>query len=196
MPADAEQPSRATDGGRSTATNGADGDGSKAGGSATGTGPTVVTYVEMRSRPAPPRPAPVVIGEARRPNPALNRALYSMVGADYRWADRLSWTDEQWEAVVWAEGYQTWLGYVDGSPIGYVEIDARDPVEVEIAYFGLLPPFVGQGLGRPFLARAIEAAWADEATGRVWLHTCTDDHPRALPNYLAAGFVIYDEQVE
>jgi len=30
---------------------------------------------------------------------------------------------------------------------------------------------------------------------RVWLHTCTLDHPAALPNYQKAGFAIYKEEM-
>ena len=38
---------------------------------------------------------------------------------------------------------------------------------------------------------AVERAW-ELATDRVWVHTCTLDHPSALPNYRARGFRIYD----
>lgn len=165
--------------------------------------PTIVTYLDMRTRPEPTSfpadesPASdLVVTEARRPNPDLTRALYSMVGQSYQWTDRLSWTSEQWRETVTAPGYRTWLGYAEGSPIGYVELDGREDPDVEIAYFGLLPAFVGQGLGGPFLRAAIDAAWSAASTERVWLHTCTDDHPRALPNYLAAGFTVYDERAE
>ena len=30
----------------------------------------------------------------------------------------------------------------------------------------------------------------------MWLHTCTADHPHALPNYLARGFRPFLEKVE
>ena len=58
---------------------------------------------------------------------------------------------------------------------------------MEIAYFGLLPEFVGRGWGSYLLTSAVREAWAIEAD-RVWLHTCTLDHPAALPNYLHRGF--------
>ena len=74
-----------------------------------------------------------------------------------------------------------------GAPAGYFELKRCDDGSVEIAYFGLLPDFVGKGLGKYLLVRAIEEAWA-LAPSRVWLHTCTLDHPAALPNYLARGF--------
>jgi hypothetical protein len=37
------------------------------------------------------------------------------------------------------------------------------------------------------LTRAAREAWA-LGPNRVWLHTCTLDSPRALPNYKARGF--------
>ncbi len=64
--------------------------------------------------------------------------------------------------------------------------------EVEIAYFGLLPEFIGRGLGGDLLTSAIENAWAwSPAPFRVWVHTCNRDHPGALANYQARGFKIY-----
>ena len=46
---------------------------------------------------------------------------------------------------------------------------------------------MGRGIGKAMLTRAAEEAWALGAS-RVWLHTCTLDSPRALPNYQARGF--------
>ncbi|PYO77587.1 MAG: GNAT family N-acetyltransferase [Gemmatimonadetes bacterium] len=61
---------------------------------------------------------------------------------------------------------------------------------VEIAYFGLFPDAIGQGLGKHILSCAVRDAWALEPA-RVWLHTCTLDHPAALPNYQKRGFAPY-----
>jgi GNAT superfamily N-acetyltransferase len=62
-------------------------------------------------------------------------------------------------------------------------------LSVEIAYFGLLPAYVGRGLGKYLLSEAAARAWTLQPS-RVWLHTSTLDHPAALPNYLARGFSI------
>ena len=62
---------------------------------------------------------------------------------------------------------------------------------VEIAYFGLLPPFIGQGMGGALLSDAVAAAWEFGAK-RIWLHTCSMDHPSALANYQARGFKIFE----
>jgi GNAT superfamily N-acetyltransferase len=72
-------------------------------------------------------------------------------------------------------------------PAGYFELRKCEDGSTEIAYFGLLPAFLGRGLGKHLLTAATEQAWA-EGANRVWLHTCTLDDPAALPNYLKRGF--------
>src|SRR5918995_1859877 len=72
-------------------------------------------------------------------------------------------------------------------PTGYFELRAHQDDSVEIAYFGLLPDFIGRGWGKYLLTRAVQSAW-QQGPRRVWLHTCTLDHPAALPNYLKRGF--------
>ena len=59
---------------------------------------------------------------------------------------------------------------------------------VNLSYFGLLPHALGRGMGRALLRHAVETAWAGGGTRALTVNTCTADHPRALPNYLAAGF--------
>ena len=73
---------------------------------------------------------------------------------------------------------------------GYFELARQDDGAVEIVYFGLTPEFIGLGLGGPLLAAAVREAWGMGAK-RVWLHTCTLDSERALPNYIARGFEPY-----
>jgi GNAT superfamily N-acetyltransferase len=84
----------------------------------------------------------------------------------------------------------TYVGYVDDEPVGYFELHHRVDDGVEIAYFGLLPKFIGQGFGGALLTEAVRRAW-QLTPPRVWLHTCTLDHPQALANYQARGFEIY-----
>ncbi|WP_164163065.1 GNAT family N-acetyltransferase, partial [Stenotrophomonas maltophilia] len=78
----------------------------------------------------------------------------------------------------------------DGAEIGMVELDLRTDGEVEIVYFGLVKEAVGQGLGRLVMAKALQAAWRP-GIARVWLHTCTHDHPGALKFYTSCGFTPY-----
>jgi len=67
---------------------------------------------------------------------------------------------------------------------------------VEILYFGLAEAFFGQGFGGPLLTHALQSAWAWPGTTKVWVHTCSLDHPSALANYQARGLRIYREEVE
>ena len=53
-----------------------------------------------------------------------------------------------------------------------------------------MPSFIGKGLGGELLTAAIARAW-DMGASRVWVHTCTLDHPTALPNYQARGFRVF-----
>lgn len=82
------------------------------------------------------------------------------------------------------------MAYVSGTPAGYFELETQTDGNIEIAYFGLLPSFIGHGLGGALLTAAVERAWALGAR-RVWVHTCSLDHPRALPGYQARGFRVF-----
>ncbi len=125
----------------------------------------------------------------------FNRFLYQFVGESWGWTDKLSWSDEQWQALVESESHQTWVAYCHGGIAGYYEL-LRDGDDVEILYFGLTEQFIGKGLGGDLLTRAIQSAWCWSGVSRVWVHTCTLDHPSALSNYQKRGFRVYKEEVE
>lgn len=155
----------------------------------------VITYhLEMTDpaqlRPSTHTPAGFETRRVEPPQPALNRRFYEQVGAEWQWTERLSWSEEQWRAWADRPALETWIGYLGDAPVGYYELERQPDASVEIAYFGLLPAFVGQGLGGPLLTRAIQRAWAMGAE-RVWVHTCTLDHPAALSNYQARGLRVY-----
>lgn len=121
----------------------------------------------------------------------LNRFLYQFVGEAWEWKDRIYWSDEEWKAYAENGDLRTWVAYYRGSPAGYYELQQQDGGDVEIAYIGLTPKFIGQGFGGYLLSQAIKSAWAWKGTDRVWVHTCTLDHPSALQNYKARGMDIY-----
>jgi ribosomal protein S18 acetylase RimI-like enzyme len=120
------------------------------------------------------------------------RYLYAEVGRGYRWTDRSDWSDETIRAHLARPEISLHVLYGDGAPAGYFELRRCDDGSVEIAYFGLLPEFVGRGLGKYLLTCATREAL--HATRRVWLHTCTLDHPGALPNYEKRGFRPFREE--
>ena len=156
-------------------------------------GDVTITYLEMTDRAhLRPRPHPdplFTVREATVRQWQVNRIFYASVGGGYRWHDKLPWSDEQWRAYVEDESLRTFIASWGGSPAGYFELEFRDGA-VQIASFGLLPAFIGRGLGAALLTRALEEAWA-MGPSRVWVHTCTLDHPASLANYRARGMVPY-----
>ena len=153
-----------------------------------------ITYLEMTSpeelRPAHRIDVDFPIRQARVPCPELNRFLYTAVGGDWFWIDRLSWTYDRWLAWLSRSEVETWIGYLEETPAGYFELEKQTGGNVELSYFGLLPQFIGRGLGGVLLTRAIERAWEIGAS-RVWVNTCDLDGPASLANYQARGFRIF-----
>jgi len=158
----------------------------------------VRTYLEMTDPSAldgapPPGPGVDVRREENAPA-SLWRSLYTGVGREYHWVDRLGWTDGEIRDYLADPALEFWVMRVEGEAAGYFELRADADGGIEIAYFGLLPAFVGRGLGKFLLTRAVEHAWARGAS-RVWLHTSSLDHTSALPNYLARGFSIWKQEI-
>lgn len=141
-------------------------------------------------RPSPVRAAGFRVERARIPTPELNRFFYTAVGGDWFWIDRLDWTYDQWLAWLDRPELETWIGYLEGTPAGYFELERQLGGEIELAYFGLLPGFLGRGIGGALLTAAIARAW-EMGASRVWVHTCSLDAVAALRNYQARGFRLF-----
>ena len=157
-----------------------------------------VTYLEMtspdRRSPAPGWTEPVTVQRAERPPVSFYRYLYDTVGAHWDWYERRRLSDDALAAIVHDDAVEVHVLHVRGVPAGYVELDRRVEDEVEIAYFGLMPDYIGRGLGPSLLDWALDLAWSYRPR-RVWLHTCSLDHPKALAVYRRAGFEVYDREV-
>jgi len=161
-------------------------------------GDVTVYYLQMLARPEsvlPPPRAGLAIVHARRPSVAYYRYLYDAVGRDYDWTSRKKLSDAELAALLGDPRLEVQVLMADGVPAGFAELDKRMEGEIELVQFGLMADFIGQGLGRYFLQWTIDKAWGYQPR-RFWLHTCTKDHPVALPNYLKAGFTIYKEEVK
>ena len=150
----------------------------------------VRTYLELQTREqlraAPVPDASVRFVRRDRITPQHYRRLYAAVGHRWHWRDRDAWSDEMLSAHLARSEVAVWECLVGAESAGYFELEHSGD-SVEIAYFGLAPEFIGRGLGKAMLTRAVQEAFA-LGPSRVWLHTCTLDSPRALPNYLARGF--------
>ena len=160
---------------------------------------TLVTYLEMTAPPASPPMAPPRAGLevrlARRPTVSFYRYLYWTIGEDWTWVVRRLLSDAELRAILDDPAVEVNVLWVDGVPAGYAELDRRQPPDIELAYFGLLPEFIGQGLGRWLLDWAIRHAWRARPR-RLWVHTCDLDHPRAISVYRTSGFRVYDQRLE
>ena len=163
--------------------------------------PTRVWYLEMpapgalRAKEWPQADASVDARRSGVPLGALNAFFYREVGRDFHWIDRLGWTPQRWQA--WAERTELWILYVDGTPAGYAELNPRGE-SVDLAFFGLLEPFRGRGLGGAFLSRVVERMWeiGPPTPQRITVNTCELDGPYARAHYEARGFAVVREAVE
>ena len=164
---------------------------------ADGTLRVTITYLEMHSRPGTevraPRLEHIAILQARQPTTSFYRYLYNHVGQQWLWYERRALDDNALLEIIHDPAVSIHVLYFDGVPAGYVELDGRIDREVELAYFGLLPEFIGRGLGPWLLSWALAAAW-DRDPSRVWVNTCDLDHPKALLYYQKAGFVPYHQE--
>ena len=156
----------------------------------------VITYLEMHgppSRAARTVPQGARVMQAHAPTVAFYRFLYDTVGGPWGWKDRRLLSDADLAAIVQHPDVAVHVLYLDGTPAGYAELDARTRPDVQLAYFGLVPGFIGRGLGSFFLDWTIREAWR-AGPERLWVHTCTLDHPSALPIYQRMGFVPYKRE--
>jgi GNAT superfamily N-acetyltransferase len=131
------------------------------------------------------------VKEAEIKDFTLNRYLYSLVGEAWGWSEMLVFTDQQWKDYAESDSRRTWVAYYKGSIAGYFELNTDPDFNVEVALFGLAPKFIGKGFGGYLLSCAIKYAWQKCNAKRVWVYTCSSDHPNALKNYQACGFKIY-----
>ncbi|MEU1213094.1 GNAT family N-acetyltransferase [Streptomyces sp. NPDC005790] len=166
-----------------------------------------VWYLEQTSpgdlRPTAAPEGPVTVVRSETALPEFSRFLYTAVGGDVRWTDRLDYTYARWRELLERPGVETWVAYENGTPAGFIELGPHEDGAVEIVYFGLIPSFRGRRIGGHLLSYGAARAW-DLAerhqeltpTRRVWLHTCSDDGPHARDNYLRRGFRLYDTRVE
>ena len=155
-------------------------------------------YLEMTDpgqlAEAPPPDPSLEVRQAELPSPEFSRALYVAVGSDWYWIDRFTWSWSRWMEWLDRPELETWVAYVRGTPAGFAELE-RDGDAVELAAFGLLPAFIGRGLGPRILDFALRRAWA-MLPRRVWVHTCSLDGPAALRTYQRRGLEIYDERID
>ncbi len=173
---------------------------------------TIVTSLEMTASPGKRDGADRLpdghagLGLARLTGQQLPRyqALYRELGWRWMWFSRLVMPEAELAAILDDPAVEAYAVSQNGRDIGLLELDRRVAGEVEIAFFGLLESAVGQGIGAGLMAQALELAWAPAASSekhanaisRVWVHTCTFDHPGAVRFYQRCGFAICQLGIE
>ncbi len=153
----------------------------------------ITTHLEMTSR-SQFRPAfldrtDIEIVKMDTPDVSFYRFLYSEVGGEWCWRDRLEMSKSELYDILASANTEVHVLFVNGSPAGYVELSKQDH-DVEIAYFGLRSAYHGMGLGKHLLSYGIEKAW-DMGSSRLHLHTCNLDGEHALRNYQKRGFNVF-----
>jgi len=172
----------------------------------------VVTHLEMVARPTlPPDPkgtdikradikgadikGPWTLRRVAHPDIEWFRELYLRVGEEWLWFSRVRMSDAALAAKIQSPLVDIHALVLEGADEGLLELDFRQPGACEIGMFGVTAGLTGTGAGRWLMNRALELAWVRDVE-RVWLHTCTYDHPAALPFYLRSGFRPFRRQIE
>ena len=157
--------------------------------------PVTVTFLEMHQPREFPRRLTNTDFESLSKPIDVNeyRKYYYGVGAKYSWLDRMVMPDDELWQKINASNVEIYVFYVNNEPAGYIEF-LNEEKFVEIVYFGLLPGFIGKGLGKYFLQWVIAKAWSYQPQW-IQLNTCTLDHPNALSTYKKEGFVEVKQEI-
>lgn len=158
----------------------------------------VVTCLEMFAPPAPHADPPAADLTLERIDAAAKeryRALFRRVGEPYLWFSRLQLNDAELAGILRNDEIEAYALRSGGADAGILELDFRTRGECEITFFGVVESLVGTGAGRWLMNRALERAWSRQIR-RLWVHTCTLDHPNAVPFYIRSGFRPFKRQIE
>ena len=157
----------------------------------------VVTHLEMTELPAiPPDPAGAwTLRRVEAPDLDSYRDLFRRVGEQWLWFSRVRMPDAELTAILGSPLLEVYALEHEGRGEGMLELDFREAGHCEITFFGVTAKLIGSGAGRWLMNRALELAWS-RPIARLWLHTCTHDHPGAVAFYQRSGFRAFRRQIE
>jgi len=157
----------------------------------------VVTHLEMTSRPTrrDDPPGAWTLRRIEEPDLAWYRRLFRQIGEEWLWNSRLQMSDAELGSIIHSPAVEVYSLMHEGRDEGLLELDFRTAPDCEIAFFGVAPLLIGTGAGRWLMNRALERAWS-QPIQRLWLHTCSLDHPGALAFYQRSGFRPFRREVE
>ncbi len=158
----------------------------------------VVTYLEMRTSPpvaVTPTMSDFTVRRVDQPDLDWYRRLFRSIGENWLWFSRLRLSDDELRAILHDPGIDIYVLSHNGADVGLLEFDRRHMPDIEISFFGVTQAMIGKGAGHALLAHCLPLAW-EHKPERVWLHTCTSDHPAAMAFYMKFGFVPYKRAIE
>jgi ribosomal protein S18 acetylase RimI-like enzyme len=133
----------------------------------------------------------VSISRAGASDARLCAHLWREAGRGF-WTERVNWLSEQWHVHLRQPSVSFWIARAADGELGFFEL-ATNGAEAKLEGLGLLPQARNRGLGGGLVSAATQRAF-DLGASRIWLHTASDDHPHALPNYQKRGYRIYHEE--
>ena len=134
----------------------------------------------------------LTIEEAKKNNFDLNKFFYKQIGKQHQWVDRLIWQDKNWIDYVSKKNLKTYILKQNNDYVGYFEL-IFDKDICEIAYFGILKEYIGKGYGGFLLSEALKIGFKN--ANRIWVHTCSLDHPNAIENYKSRGMKVFKTEI-
>ena len=157
----------------------------------------VVTYLEMRAPVvyASAETSPFGIRVVHQPSLDWYRGLFRAIGEPWLWFSRLRMNDDELQAILWDPAVDVFALASEGVDQGLLEFDRRMFPDIEVAFFGVTSELLGKGAGRALLAHGLREEWTHQPQ-RIWLHTCSADHPAALSFYRKFGFQAYKRAIE
>ena len=158
----------------------------------------VVTYLEMCTPPhisPTPTMSEFAIRLVSQPDLEWYRNLYRIIGEPWLWFSRLRMSGDDLRSILYDPAVDVFALSHAGADHGLLEFDRRRFPDIELSFFGVTPGLIGKGAGRALLQHCLPLAW-ERHPQRVWLHTCTSDHPGALAFYTKAGFAPYKRAIE
>jgi GNAT superfamily N-acetyltransferase len=158
----------------------------------------VVTCLEMLAPPSRKLsdwPSHLTLQRFAADDLAGFRDVFRKVGSDIMWFSRLIMADEKLDAILSDPAVESYKLRQDDEVIGLLELDFREAGQAELSFFGLAPEAIGKGAGRALMDEALRRAWV-RPIKRLWVHTCTFDHPAALGFYIRSGFTPYSRMIE
>ena len=134
----------------------------------------------------------LTIEEAKKNNFDLNKFFYKQIGKQHQWVDRLIWQDKNWIDYVSKKNLKTYILKQNNDYVGYFEL-IFDKNICEIAYFGISKEYIGKGYGGFLLSEALKIGFKN--ANRIWVHTCSLDHPNAIENYKSRGMKVFKTEI-